>query len=385
MNFRGLGSLGLLAYAASLVCSPASASTVWTTWSKATIGTPGGASGTLNGVEVKYDGEVLNYNTTGTADIWSSPASSFIGGTSTASPSTPNDAIYLKGTPGTNTITFSTPVVNPVFAIWSLGSDGTEGASFTFNATPTFEAGGPDEFGGSAITVKGKVVSGREGSGVVQFTGTFSSISWTDTPENYYAFTIGANTSPEISSLQPNTVDAGSAAFTLTVNGTHFASGNEVEWNGSRLVTTYGSETKLTAKVSAADVATAGSAAVTVVDSATDAAASQPAPFEIPLTSIVITSETIKAISGGYSITLTLRNSGSHAATDISLTGAYLATSETSAPLPLDIGSIAPAGTKTVTLSFPSSAGKAGEQVFLLLDGAYAGGGISLSSPETLP
>jgi hypothetical protein len=45
-----------------------------------------------------------------------------------------------------------------------MGAPGTP-ASFTFNATPTFEAGGPDVFGGSAITVAGDVVSGQEGSG----------------------------------------------------------------------------------------------------------------------------------------------------------------------------------------------------------------------------
>jgi hypothetical protein len=89
-------------------------------------------------------------------------------------------------------LTFSSPIVDPVIAIWSLG-DVILGASYTFNATPTFEAGGPDMYGGGPIKVSGDTVSGNEGSGVVQFTGTFSSISWTDTYENYYGFTVGAN------------------------------------------------------------------------------------------------------------------------------------------------------------------------------------------------
>jgi len=41
------------------------------------------------------------------------------------------------------------------------------------------------------INVVGNVVSGSEGNGVVQFTGTFSSISWTNSFENFYAFTVG--------------------------------------------------------------------------------------------------------------------------------------------------------------------------------------------------
>jgi len=56
------------------------------------------------------------------------------------------------------------------------------------------EAGGPNSlFGGQTITVNGNTVSGSEGNGVVQFTGTFGSISWTNTFENFYAFTVGLN------------------------------------------------------------------------------------------------------------------------------------------------------------------------------------------------
>jgi probable HAF family extracellular repeat protein len=190
---------------------------------------------------------------------------------------------------------------------------------------------------------------------------------------------------PSISNIQPSSIDAGSPAFVLTVNGTKFVSGDTIEWNGVPLSTTYVSATKLTAKVSAADVATAGSAAVTVVDTVGGNVVSKPALFVIPLTSIVISTQTIKTISGGYAITLTLRNSGFNTATDIAITGAYLATSASLTPLPLDIASIAPGGNKPVTVSFPSSAGKAGEAAYLLLYGSYVGGGISLNDLETIP
>jgi hypothetical protein len=203
-------------------------------------------------------------------------------------------------------------------------------------------------------------------------------------PDTAYLANVDLRSAPSIS-LQPSSLDAGSAAFTLTVNGSEFLSGDRVEWNGVALTTAYGSASKLTATVSAAEVAAAGSASVTVVKAATGTADSTPALFAIPLTSLAIASQSIKTSGGGYSVTLTLHNTGFKAATNISLTGAYLATSETSNPLPVEIASIAAGGTKSVTLSFPSSAGKAGDEVHLLLDGAYAGGGISLSSPETLP
>jgi hypothetical protein len=172
---------------------PVSAATVWTDWTEATPGTPGVASGTLNGVGVTYSGQVLgNTNVSGgAATIWA-PATSFVGGSSTTSPATVGDMITLSGATGTNTITFDKPIDNPLVAIWSLGAP-RAAASFTFDHTPVFQVGGPNaSYGGSAITVSGNKVSGNEGNGVVQFTGSILSISWTDTPEFYYGFTVGS-------------------------------------------------------------------------------------------------------------------------------------------------------------------------------------------------
>jgi hypothetical protein len=184
-------SIAAAACIGAVAIQPAAAATVWTDWTSVTTGATGTVAGTLAGAGVTYNGEVGSAVTNGTTNIWA-PNSSFIGGTSTDSPSSVNDVIYLIGSaPGTNTITFSSPVVNPLIAIWSLGSPVVP-ASFTFNQTPTFEAGGPNiAFGGGPIVVAGNVVSGREGNGVVQFSGTFSSLSWTDTFENYYGFTVG--------------------------------------------------------------------------------------------------------------------------------------------------------------------------------------------------
>jgi len=189
-----------------VVAAPASA-TIWTDWTSATVGAPGSAAGTLNGVAVAYAGEVDGAVTNGTAANWA-PNSSFIGGTVTTSPSTIGDIIFLNGSfTGTDTITFASPIVDPVFAIWSLGAPGIP-ASFTFSLTPTFEVGGPNaQFGGTPITVSGNVVSGNEGNGVVQFTGTFATISWTTTFENFYGFAVGtAEGSPSAPVPEPSTL-----------------------------------------------------------------------------------------------------------------------------------------------------------------------------------
>ena len=45
-------------------------------------------------------------------------------------------------------------------------------------------------------------MSGVEGNGAVRFVGTYSSISWTMTFENFYGFTVGtAGNLPEVPSL----------------------------------------------------------------------------------------------------------------------------------------------------------------------------------------
>lgn len=197
--------LGLLLSIGISAATPSLAATIWTDWTGAQAGNPGTAAGTLNGVGVTYSGDVNAFVLNGTSPIWQ-PTSSYVGGSITTSPSVVGDDIRLDGSfTGVNTITFASPIVNPVFAIWSLGQPGLN-ATFTFGQTPTFQVGGPNSFfGGSAINVIGNVVSGNEGNGVVEFIGTFNSISWTNSFENFYAFTVGTNVptqqTPEPASL----------------------------------------------------------------------------------------------------------------------------------------------------------------------------------------
>jgi len=188
----------LISFGAVSATTPAHADTIaWANWTTGTAGNPGSASGTLaGGLTVSYSGQTSGLTT---EPSWT-PAGSFSGGTVGNAP--PNAAsVGLEGTtPGTpvimETITFSSPVVDPVFAVWSLGAPGIM-ASFDFlSKSPepfTLEGGGPStEFAGSSITVSGQSVNGEEGNGVIQFDGTFSSITFT-TPdyEDFYAFTVG--------------------------------------------------------------------------------------------------------------------------------------------------------------------------------------------------
>jgi hypothetical protein len=69
---------------------------------------------------------------------------------------------------------------------------------------------------------------------------------------------------PVITSLAPASATRGGADFILTVNGVNFENGAIVRWNGADRVTTFVSNTQLTAAILAADIASAGTASVTV-------------------------------------------------------------------------------------------------------------------------
>jgi hypothetical protein len=68
--------------------------------------------------------------------------------------------------------------------------------------------------------------------------------------------------------LVPDATAPGGGGFTLTVNGTGFASDSVVNWNGSVRATTFISSSQLTAVIQAADVITANTAWVTVANPA---------------------------------------------------------------------------------------------------------------------
>jgi hypothetical protein len=99
------------------------------------------------------------------------------------------------------------------------------------------------------------------------------------------AFTIGnaapGNPVPVVTSLSPAKVLAGSAAFELAVNGSAFVTGATVHWNGTPRSTTFVASTALRAAIAAADVATAGSVQVTVVNPSPGGGTSAPIAFAI--------------------------------------------------------------------------------------------------------
>ena len=68
----------------------------------------------------------------------------------------------------------------------------------------------------------------------------------------------GSGIAPAIASLSPPSTPAGSAGFTLTVNGSNFGTGSVVYFNGAAQSTMYVSANQITAAITATEVAAAG-------------------------------------------------------------------------------------------------------------------------------
>lgn len=208
MKVRTRAMLGVAALAAVAMPATVSAQVAWTDWLAASQGTPGSANGTLmvNGtpVNVRYVGEVgPNTQTSGGGiDYWA-PGNAYV----TTGRPTGTDIITLTGgNQITNTIFFDTPVVDPFMAILSLGQPNVH-TYYNFNTPFTIVGSGCGYWGGNCAgslftTAVANQLDGLEGHGVIQFNGTYSSISWTvPDPENWHGFQVGVTATPEPASL----------------------------------------------------------------------------------------------------------------------------------------------------------------------------------------
>jgi hypothetical protein len=145
------------------------------------------------------------------------------------------------------------------------------------------------DFGGltSGASVTVTVNATPTNSGSLYATASVSSSSYDPTPSNNQSTastTVTGNlygAVPSISSISPNLVQAGAAAFTMTVNGTGFNAGSTVYLGSTALTTAYVSSTQLTAPVTSAAIANYGWAAVTVSNPAPGGGVSSVVPLTI--------------------------------------------------------------------------------------------------------
>jgi Tol biopolymer transport system component len=112
--------------------------------------------------------------------------------------------------------------------------------------------------------------------------------------------TLVITTPPQtISAILPSSATAGGARFTLTVNGSGFASASVVRWNDSDRVTTFISSTQLTTSVPSSDIASGGIAQVRVFNDVPGGGTSNSAAFAISAPSGAGSIERVSVASDG--------------------------------------------------------------------------------------
>ncbi len=268
--------------------------------------------------------------------------------------------------------------INPVPTISAIAPTSVTAGdpAFTLTVTGTnFISGSVINWNGAALTttyVSTTQLTAVVSETLVSLAGTANITVLNGTPgggtSNVMVFTIGTiatNPAPTASSLSPASVTSGAAAFTLTVNGTNFIGNSVISWNGSPLTTTYVNSLQLTASVSAALVATAGTAAVTVVTPAPGGGTSNALTFTItavgnnPVPTLISISPT-SATAGAAAFTLTVNGTNFLNTATVKWNGSALTTTyvnSTQLTASVSAALIATAGTASVIVFNPAPGG----------------------------
>lgn len=176
----------------------------WTDWTSAIDGTPlvtGSLTSGGSTIGVTFNGAHGTVQTNGGTNYWNPDAPYLSATVGNAPPA--SDIIELT-TGGTATITFTQAVVDPLIALVSWNGNTVDfgvpievlsfGAGFWGNGTPVVNAGGTGFFGSGEV------------HGVIRLPGTYTSISFRHTSENWHGLTVGVvaladNQAPEPSSV----------------------------------------------------------------------------------------------------------------------------------------------------------------------------------------
>lgn len=171
------------------------------------------------------------------------------------------------------------------------------------------------------------------------------------------------NPVPRLDSLSPDTVGVGSLGLTMTVNGANFVRGAVVEFNGNNRLTTYVNGSQLTAQIPTADLATAATIPVRVINPEPGGGPSNSLSFSIkplnPLPRVTsISPSSVLAGGGAFNLTVTGTNfvNGSVVRFDGNpLPTSFVGNTQLSALV--DADKIAQAGTALISVSNPAPGG----------------------------
>ncbi|HMG86249.1 MAG TPA: FG-GAP-like repeat-containing protein [Terracidiphilus sp.] len=188
-----------------------------------------------------------------------------------------------------------------------------------------------------------------------------------------YVVDLQTTPAPSLTSLSPVYTGAGSAQFTLTINGSGFTGASSAYWRNTALTTQFVSSTQLTATVPASDISTAGIVAITVQTPSPGGGTSNTLQFEIDTggsgtpPSFSTTSATVSA-GGTASYPVSLPSS----ATNVSVNclnlpaGASCRYSASTGSLTITTTSTTPTGTYVITAVFTETLPGAAAALILL-------------------
>jgi alpha-D-ribose 1-methylphosphonate 5-triphosphate synthase subunit PhnH len=184
--------------------------------------------------------------------------------------------------------------------------------------------------------------------------------SSTKQTSNALTFTIN-DPVPTLISMSPNSALAGGAAFMLTLNGTNFVSTSAVQWNGSARGTAFRSSTQIIGFILASDIATAGTAQVTVSNLPPGGGTTSALTFTInnPVPALTSLSPSSKT-EGSASFTLTVNGSNFVNGSTVDWNGSARTTnfqSSTKITAAINAADVATAGAYPVTVTNPAPGG----------------------------
>jgi Putative Ig domain len=217
-------------------------------------------SGFRSGAAVEWNGNQLATTFVSATRVTARVPANLIASTGTA------QITVLSGGVTSSAVTFT---INPAPVISAISPNtataGSPGFTLTVNGTG-FSSGSVVNWNTTALTtrfVNATQLTATVPGSLIATAGTAQiTVVSGNVTSNAVGFTVAP--APAISSLSPSAATAGGPAFTLTVNGSGFASGAVVRWNQTALATSFVSANRLTAPVLASLIASVGTAQITV-------------------------------------------------------------------------------------------------------------------------
>jgi hypothetical protein len=218
-----------IALATALLAPVTLQAQTWTNWTAATCGSSGSWTGSIGTTVVTYSGACIGGQlSNGTGTDYYSPQGPYTVAGYTLPDAGNNYGFIQFEQPYSGSLTFSTPVTNPILAFISLGNPGL-GVTFTFTqpggaaqaiyvlsddhcagpggvppADPAYFSCGSYTTGSTDGGTTTNTLTGSEYSGLVELQGTFTSVNFTSaTDEYWYGFTVGTNAPNVVTSVTP--------------------------------------------------------------------------------------------------------------------------------------------------------------------------------------